>query len=81
MVVALPQAIKQRLGEGKAQTFVSVLFQIHLMDLTGSIQHLEMKLLLHAEVAVINQISRTDAVDAEQLIAGFKTELFADGPG
>jgi hypothetical protein len=48
------------------------------MQPTCGITHLQLKLLLHAEVAVVDQVSRPDTINAEQLISGFEAKLLTN---
>ena len=80
VVVALPQAIKEGLREAKTQTIIGIILEIHLMQLARGIAHLQVKLLINTEVAIINEITRANAVDAHQLITGFESELLSDRP-
>ena len=78
MVVALPQAIEEGLGETKTKTVIGILLEVHLVQGTRGIAHLEVQLLIDTEVAVVDEIARTNAVDAEQLITRLKAQLLAD---
>ena len=78
MVVALTQPIEERLGESETEAIVGLLFQLHVVQLTGGVTHLELKLLLNAEVAVVDQISWPHTIDAEQLISGFEAKLLTN---
>ena len=80
VVVALPQAIEERLREAKTQTIVSIFLQVHLMQNARHVAHLQVKLLINTEVAVIDEIPRANAVDAHQLITWLKSELLSDRP-
>ena len=79
MVVALPQAIKQGLCEGQSESVISILFERHLMQLPPGIAHFQVELLLHTEIAVVDEISWANAIDAQKLVAGFETKLLSDG--
>ena len=78
-VVALAQAIEQRLTELKAKAVVGVFFKINLVQVSSGIPHLEVQVLLNTEVAVIDQITGPDAIDTEQLVSRLKPQFLADG--
>tara|TARA_B100000900_G_C20242684_1_gene578576 strand:- start:233 stop:625 length:393 start_codon:yes stop_codon:yes gene_type:complete len=78
-VGALTKAIKESFGETKPQTIVGILLQLDAMQLTGAVTNLKRQLLLNNEVAVINEISGTDSIDAEQLISWFKSQFLSNG--
>ena len=77
-VVALTQAIKKGFAELKPQPFIGVFLQLHRMGDTGRIAHLKTQLLINAEIAVVDEISGPDAIDAEQLIPGLEAKVFTD---
>jgi hypothetical protein len=79
VVIALPQAIEQSLGEGQTQALVRILLQLHHVVAAVWILHLQHQLLLAAEHLQINQVAGADAIDAEQAIAGLEAQLLADG--
>ena len=77
-VVALAQSVEQGFAEGQAQALVSILLQLHHVAAAVGILHLEHQLLLRAEHLQIDQIARSDAVDAQQAVAWLEAELLAD---
>ena len=77
-VSALPQAIKQRLGERKPEAIIRILFEFNAMERPCGVLYLEDEILFNGQIAVINQISWANTIDAEQPIAGFEAELLTD---
>ena len=77
-VIALTQPVKQGFGEGQPKAVIGILFKFDTMLFSSSILDLKDQLLLHAEVAVIDQVPGTDTIDADQLISGLKPECLPD---
>jgi hypothetical protein len=79
MVVALLQAIKKSLTKHQAQAVINVFLQLHNMEAAPGILHFQGELLFPAKDLKINQITRSDAIDAQQTITTLKAQLLPDG--
>jgi hypothetical protein len=78
VVVALLQAIEERLPEHEPQAVIRLLLQLHPVKAPLGILHLQGELLLPAENLEVDEIARTDAVDAEEPVAALKAQLLSD---
>jgi hypothetical protein len=75
---ALPQTVKQSFGERQSKAIVSILLQLNAMQLTGTVTNLECQLLINDEIPVVDEITWTHTIDAEQLITRLESQLLAD---
>ena len=81
MVVALAQAVEQGFAEAQPQPFIEILLQLHHMQGAVGVLHLQHQLLLPLQHLDVDQVPRTDPVDAAQAITGLKTQLLGDRAG
>lgn len=77
-VVALPQTIEQCLGEAQAKPLIGILLQFDDVQAAVRILDFQGQFLAALEHLEIDQIARTDAVDAQQPIARLETQLLPD---
>jgi hypothetical protein len=81
VVVALLQAIKERLPEHEPKAVIRLLLQLHMVKGPLGILHLQGEFLLPTENLQVNEIARTDAIDAEQPVTTLKAQLLPDRTG
>ena len=77
-VVALPQTIEQRFGEGQPKTIIRVFLKFNAVQLPCTVTDLKCQLLLNDQIAVINEVTRSHPIDAEQLVTRLESQLLTD---
>jgi hypothetical protein len=81
VIVALAETVEERLAKHQPQPVVRLLLQFDDMKHSFGILHFKTELFLTAENLQIDQIARTDAIDAQQPISTLKPQLLSDRAG
>ena len=76
-VVALPQTIEQRFGEGQPKTIIRVFLKFNAVQLPA-LSRTSRSALLNDQIAVINEVPRSHPIDAEQLVTRLESQLLTD---
>ena len=58
-VVALPQTIKQRFGEGQPETIIRVFLKFNPVQRPCTVTDLKRQFLINDQIAVINEVTRS----------------------